>query len=80
MVSSYLYTKLEILINKKKHLFSAVKKLENSLFKFYVIHALTNNRTDKVNEFLTKMTNDLQMQNDWKDWFSKIKIIFKTKL
>lgn len=49
----------------------AVKKLENSLFKFYIIHALTNNRSDKVNEFLTKMTNDLQMQSEWKDWFSK---------
>ncbi|XP_025406145.1 WD repeat-containing protein 91 [Sipha flava] len=47
----------------------AVKKLENSLFKFYIIHALTNNRSDKVNEFLTKMTNDLQMQSEWKDWF-----------
>lgn len=53
-------------------MFSAVKKLENSLFKFYLIHALTNNRSDKVNEFLTKMTNDLQSQNEWKDWFSKI--------
>lgn len=49
----------------------AIKKLENSLFKFYVIHALTNNRSDKVNEFLTKMTYDLQMQSEWKDWFSE---------
>lgn len=55
--------------------FSAVKKLENSLLKFYLIHALTNNRSDKVNEFLTKMTSDLQMQNEWKDWFSKIILI-----
>lgn len=46
--------------------------MENSLLKFYLIHALTNNRSDKVNEFLTKMTNDLQMQNEWKDWFSKL--------
>lgn len=52
--------------------FLAVKKLENSLFKFYLIHALTNNRSDKVNEFLIKMTNDLQTQSEWKDWFSKI--------
>lgn len=51
--------------------FLAVKKLENGLLKFYLIHALTNNRLDKVNEFLTKMTNDLQTQNEWKDWFSK---------
>uniref|UniRef100_A0A2S2PDZ9 WD repeat-containing protein 91 n=1 Tax=Schizaphis graminum TaxID=13262 RepID=A0A2S2PDZ9_SCHGA len=50
----------------------AVKKLENSLLKFYLIHALTNNRSDKVNEFLTKMTNDLQLQNEWKDWFSEL--------
>jgi len=53
-------------------LFSAVKKLENSLLKFYLIHALTNNRSDKVNEFLTKMTNDLQLQSEWKDWFSEL--------
>jgi len=57
-------------------LFLAVKKLENSLLKFYLIHALTNNRSDKVNEFLTKMTNDLQLQNEWKDWFSKLIFYF----
>lgn len=57
-------------------MFLAVKKLENSLLKFYLIHALTNNRSDKVNEFLTKMTNDLQLQNDWKDWFSKLIFLF----
>lgn len=57
-------------------LFSAVKKLENSLLKFYLIHALTNNRSDKVNEFLTKMTNDLQLQSEWKDWFSKLIYIY----
>ncbi|XP_050533685.1 WD repeat-containing protein 91 [Daktulosphaira vitifoliae] len=48
---------------------SAVKKLENSLLKFYVVHAIINNRSDKVNEFLIKMTNDLQTQAEWKDWF-----------
>lgn len=60
----------------KIHYVSAVKKLEYSLLKFYLIHAISNNRSDKVNEFLTKMTNDLQMQSEWKDWFSKILLVF----
>lgn len=58
--------------------FSAIKKLENSLLKFYLVHAITNNRLDKVNEFLTKMTNDLQMQNEWKDWFSELILFLST--
>lgn len=49
----------------------AIKKLESSVLKYYVINALTNNKIDKVTEFLSKMVTEIQGQNEWKDWYGK---------
>ncbi len=50
---------------------SSIRKLEVSLFKYYVANAVQNNKLDKVNEFYEKCTVDLQHQGEWKDWFSE---------
>lgn len=47
----------------------AVRKLENSVLKLYLVNAVSNNKADKVSEFFTKMTPDLQGQAEWKEWF-----------
>jgi hypothetical protein len=52
-------------------IFSVVRKLENSVFKFYIINALVNNKTDKVNEFFSKMVHEIQGQIEWKEWYGK---------
>lgn len=54
--------------------FSAVRKLENAILKFYLANAVANGKTDKVSEFFTKMTVDLQGQPEWKEWFSKLQM------
>lgn len=41
------------------------------MLKYYVINALTNNKIDKVTEFLSKMVTEIQGQNEWKDWYGK---------
>lgn len=56
----------------------AVKKLENSLLKLYLITAYNHNKTEKISEFFTKLACELQQQSEWKDWFCKyIFFIFK---
>ena len=54
----------------------AIKKMENSLLRMYLVNACTNNKPEKVHEFFEKLGNDLQHQLEWKDWFGK-KFIFK---
>ncbi|XP_070539797.1 WD repeat-containing protein 91-like [Ptychodera flava] len=48
---------------------STVRRLELSLLRLYVIHAVQNGRNDKVSEFFDKMAAELQMQPEWKEWF-----------
>nr|SVE93646.1 EOG090X0719 [Scapholeberis mucronata] len=48
----------------------AVKKMENSLLRMYLVNASTNGKQDKVNEFFDKLGNDLQHQIEWKEWFA----------
>lgn len=50
---------------------TAVRKLENSVLKLYLVNAVTNNKPDKVTEFFSRLTPDLQGQVEWKDWFSE---------
>ncbi|KAH8263983.1 hypothetical protein KR038_000076 [Drosophila bunnanda] len=58
------------LFSKLEHTYAvAVKKLENSLLKYYLVTAYSNNRADKVSEFFNKMAGELQQQSEWKDWF-----------
>lgn len=47
----------------------AVRKLENAVLKMYVVNAVVNGKTDKLNEFFTRLASDLQGQGEWKDWF-----------
>ncbi|XP_017100927.1 WD repeat-containing protein 91 [Drosophila bipectinata] len=58
------------LFSKLEHTYAvAVKKLENSLLKYYLVTAYSNNRHDKVSDFFTKMAGELQQHSEWKDWF-----------
>lgn len=61
-------------------IFSAVKKLENSLLKYYLVTAYSNNKTDKISEFFNKMAGELQQQSEWKDWFCKLRFGFAVTL
>ena len=54
--------------------FEGVKKLENAIFKMYLVNAHLNGKHDKIVEFFNKMTPDLQNQAEWKDWFSMYQI------
>lgn len=54
--------------------FTAVRKMEYSLYKLYLVVAAQSTggvRNEKVAEFLAKMLPELQGQNEWRDWFSK---------
>ena len=51
---------------------TVVKKLENSIYKFYIINALANNKSDKVTEFFVKMAPEIQGQTEWKEWYGKL--------
>ncbi|XP_067011129.2 WD repeat-containing protein 91 [Anabrus simplex] len=58
------------MFSKLEHHFSpAVRKLENAVLKMYVVNAVVNNKPEKVAEFFSKMTPDLQNQPEWKEWF-----------
>lgn len=46
-----------------------VRKLENSLLKMYVINTVQTNRHDKMTEFFDRLSQDLQNQLEWKEWF-----------
>lgn len=49
---------------------TALAKLEVSILKFYIIHAIQFGRTDKVIEFFELNGNDLLGSNeDWTSWF-----------
>nr|SVE76413.1 EOG090X0719 [Daphnia longispina] len=48
----------------------AIKKMENSLLRMYLINACTNSKQEKVQEFFEKLGSDLQHQLEWKDWFA----------
>ena len=56
--------------------YQAIKKMENSLLRMYLINACTNSKQEKVQEFFEKLGSDLQHQLEWKDWFGKFQIQF----
>ncbi|XP_028164940.1 WD repeat-containing protein 91 [Ostrinia furnacalis] len=65
-LDSLVFSKLEI------HVQPAVRKLEYSLYKLYLVVAAQSTggvRNEKVAEFLAKMLPELQGQNEWRDWF-----------
>lgn len=55
-------------------LVSTFSKLEASVLRFYVVHALQSNRRDKVVEFFTVHGPDLlqSSQEDWTQWFGEV--------
>uniref|UniRef100_A0A0E0L0Q3 Anaphase-promoting complex subunit 4-like WD40 domain-containing protein n=1 Tax=Oryza punctata TaxID=4537 RepID=A0A0E0L0Q3_ORYPU len=56
-------------------LFSALIKLELSVFRYYVVNALKSGRQDKVVEFFGANGNYLlQKREDWQAWFALLKI------
>lgn len=38
----------------------------------YLVNAVFNNKAEKITEFFKLMTPELQNQNEWKEWFSKL--------
>ncbi|EDW67771.1 WD repeat-containing protein 91 [Drosophila virilis] len=58
------------LFSKLDHTYAvAVKKLENSLLKYYLVTAYSNNKSDKISEFFNILASELHQQSEWKDWF-----------
>jgi hypothetical protein len=59
-------------------LVSTFSKLEASVLRFYVVHALQFNRRDKVVEFFTVHGPDLlqSSQDDWTQWFGAFFFLF----
>lgn len=49
--------------------FETVKKLENSLKKYYVIRCIQNNRKEKCKEFFERNAEELSKDKEWRDWF-----------
>lgn len=50
---------------------SMLSKLEVSILRYYVVHALQSGRKDKVMEFFGTYGNDLlQKDSDWSSWFA----------
>ncbi|XP_068620439.1 WD repeat-containing protein 91 [Battus philenor] len=65
-LDSLVFSKLEV------HVQPAVRKIEYSLYKLYLVTAAQSTgslKNEKVSEFLSKMLPELQGQNEWKEWF-----------
>ena len=52
------------------HRLAGVRKLENSLYKLYIVSCVQSKQHEKLREFFEKMTSDLHGQTEWKDWFA----------
>ncbi len=48
-----------------------VNKLETSLLRLYLVHAIQNSKQDKVIEFFEKCASELHNVSTWKDWFGE---------
>ena len=63
------------MFSKLEHEYAlGIRKLESSLYKFYLVNAISNNKHEKINDFFSKMP-ELQGQPEWRDWFSKLALI-----
>lgn len=49
----------------------AVRKLESSLLKLYLVTAYTSGKQDKITEFFNKLATELHSYSEWKEWFCK---------
>lgn len=64
-LESQLFTKLE------QSFASPIKKLESGVLKLYLVTAFLANKSDKINEFFTKLSAELHLHSEWKEWFCK---------
>ena len=53
----------------ENHFAPGIRKLENAVLKLYLVNAAVSNRQDKIQEFFTKMSPELQGHSEWKEWF-----------
>lgn len=60
-LDTFFFTKLE------QSYSDAVKKLENGLFKVYLVVAFKNGHTEKISEFFAKMASEIHNQSDWSE-------------
>lgn len=54
----------------ESHFTPAIRKLENAVLKMYLVNAAVNGKQDRIQEFFTKMTPELQGHSEWKEWFA----------
>ncbi|KAH0956386.1 hypothetical protein HN011_010308 [Eciton burchellii] len=54
----------------ESHFTSAIRKLENSVLKMYLVNAAVNGKQDKIQDFFIKMAPELQGHSEWKEWFA----------
>ncbi|EZA59415.1 hypothetical protein DMN91_001587 [Ooceraea biroi] len=54
----------------ESHFTPAIRKLENSVLKMYLVNAAVNGKQDKIQEFFNKMASELQGHSEWKEWFA----------
>lgn len=53
----------------ESHFTPAIRKLENSVLKMYLVNAAVNGKQERIQEFFTKMASELQGHSEWKEWF-----------
>ncbi|KAL4231180.1 WD repeat-containing protein 91 [Mactra antiquata] len=49
---------------------TSVRKLEVGLLKYYLVNTSQNNKQDKILEFFERMTELMQTQSEFKEWFA----------
>ena len=49
---------------------NAVTKLEANVLKLYVVNCIQTKNPEKAREFFEKMGPELQVQHEWREWFS----------
>lgn len=61
----------------ENHFVPGIRKLENAVLKMYLVNAIINGKSDRIQEFFTKMTPELQGHSEWREWFGKTRITSK---
>lgn len=70
---SYHYSAIQFSIyNSLFFNITAVTKLEQGILKLYLVTAYSSNKTEKINDFFTKLSGELHQQSEWKEWFCKL--------
>ncbi|KAF7996912.1 hypothetical protein HCN44_002558 [Aphidius gifuensis] len=64
------YLDTKIFSHLENHFTLSIKKLENAILKMYLVNATVNNKPEKIQDFFNRLTQELQGQTEWKDWFA----------